>query len=261
MSKVNFKSRWTVGLGLLAILLGFMIWRVSSASPGSFFLLKFYQDHAFLREELRALGWLAPVIFIFLQALQVIISPIPGEVTGYLGGYLFGLRAGFIYSTIGLGLGTLVAFWIGRWLGAPIVARYLKGRVYERFRFLVQAEEAILVFIIYLIPGFPKDIVSYLFGISPIGAWSFAIASILGRMLGTWLLSAEDARTATGEYIQLALLIALMAAAAVPLYYHRKKIAERVRHSLRPERDRRLLKIGPEARGPSSRYGNVTESK
>ena len=260
MLKVNSKSRWAVGLGLLAVLLALIIWRVSG-SPGSFFFLKLYRDHTFLHEQLRRLGWLAPLVFIFLQALQVIISPIPGEVTGFLGGYLFGVRLGFIYSTIGLGLGTMAAFWIGRWLGTPIVARYLKGRVFERFRFLMQAEEAILVFIIYLIPGFPKDLVSYLFGMSPIGAWPFAIASILGRMPGTWLITAQGARTATGQYTQLALLIALMAAVAIPLYYHRQKILKWVRRFLRPQRDLRLPKIGREPPGWSSRDRNGTDTK
>lgn len=241
MRRVNSKFRWAIGLGLLAVLLAFIIWR-ASGSPGSFSFLKLYRDHTFLHEQLRALGWLAPVIFISLQALQVIISPIPGEVTGFLGGYLFGVRLGFIYSTIGLGIGTIAAFWIGRWLGAPIVARYLTSQVILRFRFLMEAEGAILVFIIYLIPGFPKDIVSYLFGISPIGAWPFAIASVLGRIPGTWVLTAQGSRTATGQYTQLALPTALVAAVAIPLYYHRQKILKRVRRILRPKRNRMRIR-------------------
>lgn len=261
MGKVNSKFRWAVGLGLFAILLAFAVWRIAFRSPESFFFFKLYRDHTFLHDQLRALGWLAPVIFVFLQALQVIISPIPGEVTGFLGGYLFGLRPGFIYSTIGLALGTLAAFWIGRWLGAPIVARYLTSQVIERFRFVMQAEGAILVFIIYLIPGFPKDIVSYLFGISPIGAWPFAIASILGRMPGTWLLTAQGARTATGQYTQLALLVALMAAVAIPLYYHRQKILNRVRRFLRPEQNRQRPKIYSKAPGGHSSGQKGTESE
>jgi len=53
----------------------------------------------------------APVIFIGLQALQVVVvvAPIPGEVTGILGGYLFGEWLGFLYSTIGLTLGSVAA--------------------------------------------------------------------------------------------------------------------------------------------------------
>ena len=159
------------------------------------------------------------------------ISPIPGEATGLLGGYLFGLTLGFVYSTIGFALGTMTAFWLGRWLGAPFVARYMRAHVAERFRFIVEAEGAVVAFVIYLVPGFPKDIVSYLFGISAMPAWIFALVSTLGRMPGTWVLSAQGARVATGQYVELALLTALTAAVALPLYYYRRQILSRAHRS------------------------------
>ena len=47
-------------------------------------------------------GALAPLVFTVFQILQVIFAPFPGEATGFVGGYLFGTLAGFIYSSIGL---------------------------------------------------------------------------------------------------------------------------------------------------------------
>ena len=228
---MNNKLRWAIGLGLLAVLLAITLWRVIIGSPAYFFLLRLYKDPVFLRETLQAWGWLAPAVFIVIQALQVILSPVPGEATGILGGYLFGLGLGFLYSTMGLTLGTLAAFWIGRWLGAPVVRRYVAGQVWERLGFIVEAEGAILAFIIYLFPGFPKDIVSYLFGLSPMPVWVFALVSTLGRMPGTWILSAQGSKTAAGQYIQLALLTALVVAVAIPLYYYRHRILSYIRHS------------------------------
>lgn len=221
---MSHKLRWAIGLGLLAVLLAFTIWRGALDSPAFHFLLRLYKDPAFLHDTLKAWGWLAPAVFILMQALQVIISPIPGEATGILGGYLFGLALGFVYSTVGLTIGTMVAFWIGRWVGAPFVRRLVTDHVWERLGFIIEAEGAILAFIIYLIPGFPKDIVSYLFGISPMPVWVFALVSTLGRMPGTWILSAQGAKTAAGQYIQLALLTALAAAVAIPFYYYRHQI-------------------------------------
>ena len=145
-----------MGLGLLAVLVAFAVWRYVLGAPAFLFVLRLYKDHAFPHEQLRALGWLAPVAFILLQASQVVISPIPGEATGFLGGYLFGLTLGFVYSNIGLTLGTMAAFWIGRWLGAPVVARYVTNHVARPFGFIVGAEGAILAFVIYLIPGFRR---------------------------------------------------------------------------------------------------------
>lgn len=236
---MNSKLRWTIGLGLAAVLLAFAVWRVALGSPAWLALLRLYKDHAFLHERLRALGWLAPVAFILIQAAQVVIAPIPGEVTGFLGGYLFGLTPGFVYSMVGLALGTMAAFGIGRWLGAPVVARYVRAEIVERFGFIIEAEGAILAFVIYLTPGFPKDIVSYLFGMSPMPAWIFGLVSTLGRVPGTWVLTTQGARTATGQYVELALLTALVAAIAIPLCYYRHQILNRVRRSARTGRGRR----------------------
>ncbi len=224
MGKLSNKLRWVIGLGLLAILLGLTIWRVALGSPAYLFLLRLHKDPVYLQETLRSWGWLAPAVFIAIQALQVLLSPVPGEATGILGGFLFGLGLGFVYSTVGLTLGTMAAFWVGRWVGARFVRRYVADHVWERLGFIVEAEGAILAFVIYLIPGFPKDIVSYLFGISPMPAWVFALVSTLGRLPGTWVLSAQGSKTAAGQYVQLALLTALVAAVAIPLYYYRHRI-------------------------------------
>jgi uncharacterized membrane protein YdjX (TVP38/TMEM64 family) len=56
--------------------------------------------------------------------LQVIIAPIPGELTGILGGYLFGEWVGLFYSTIGQTVGSVAAFGVGRWLGAHYVSEW-----------------------------------------------------------------------------------------------------------------------------------------
>jgi uncharacterized membrane protein YdjX (TVP38/TMEM64 family) len=188
------------------------------------FLLRLSHDEVLLRQTLQEWGVLGPVIFIVFQAFQVLLSPIPGEATGFLGGYLFGLWPGFIYSTIGLTLGSVAAFGVGRWLGIHFVQNLVRKEHWDRMGFIVEAEGAIFCFIIYLIPGFPKDIVCYLFGISPMPLWVFALVSGLGRMPGTWVLSAQGASTATGHYWQAILLTAVVAAIGLPLYYYRHQI-------------------------------------
>jgi len=95
--------------------------------------------------------------------------------------------------------------------------------------FIVEAEGAILSFIIYLIPGLPKDMVCYLFGMSPMPLFVFALVSTLGRIPGTWVLSAQGAHTAAGNYLEVILLTAVVLAVALPLYFYRDRIIEWVR--------------------------------
>ena len=90
--------------------------------------------------------------------------------------------------------------------------------------FIVEAEGAILCFIIYLIPGLPKDMACYLFGMSPLPLWVFTLVSTLGRIPGTWVLSAQGAQTAAGNYLHVILLTAIVVAVALPLYSYRNRI-------------------------------------
>ena len=227
--------RWGIGAGLTAFIVGYCVWLVATDAPAYQFLVRLYVDKHFLKQTLREWGILAPVIFIALQALQVILSPIPGEATGFLGGYLFGEWLGLLYSTIGLTLGSLVSFGVGRMLGAHYVRGVVSQETWDKLGFIIEAEGAILCFIIYLIPGLPKDIVCYLFGISPMPFWVFAVTSTLGRIPGTWVLSAQGAQTASGNYLRVILLTAIAVTVVLPLYYYRNRIVQWFRERARAD--------------------------
>jgi uncharacterized membrane protein YdjX (TVP38/TMEM64 family) len=239
MGRLNARVWWAIGLALCALFIGYGVWLWWTNAPAYQFLDRLYRDNHFLKRTLREWGVLAPVVFILLQALQVILSPIPGEATGILGGYLFGQWLGLLYSTIGLTLGSFGAFSIGRWLGAHYVRNLVSTETWNRLGFIVEAEGAVLCFIIYLIPGLPKDIVCYLFGISPMPLWVFALVSGLGRIPGTWVLSAQGAHTAAGDYRQAIMVTAVAVAVALPLYYYRHRIMVWIhgRSATRNERD------------------------
>ncbi|HXJ82088.1 MAG TPA: TVP38/TMEM64 family protein [Candidatus Methylomirabilis sp.] len=224
MGQLIKKYRWAIGGVITVALVGYCVWLVYSDAPSYRFLVRLYVDKKFLKQTLRQWGILAPVLFMLLQALQVIISPIPGEATGFLGGYLFGEWLGLVYSTIGLTFGSVVSFWIGRWLGERYVRKLVSKEMWDKLGFIVEAEGVILCFIIYAIPGLPKDIICYLFGISPMPMWVFAVVSGLGRIPGTWVLSAQGAHVETGNYLQVILISAGCAAVALPLYYYRHRI-------------------------------------
>jgi uncharacterized membrane protein YdjX (TVP38/TMEM64 family) len=224
MRRLSARAWWAIGVALCALFAGYGVWLWWTNAPAYQFLDRLYRDNHFLKRTLREWGVLAPVVFILLQALQVILSPIPGEATGILGGYLFGQWLGLLYSTIGLTMGSLGAFAIGRWLGAHYVRNLVSTETWNRLGFIVEAEGAVLCFIIYLIPGLPKDIVCYLFGISPMPLWVFALVSGLGRIPGTWVLSAQGAHTAAGDYRQAIMVTAMAVAVALPLYYYRQRI-------------------------------------
>ena len=227
--KFVYQYRWPFVAGVSLLILGYCAWLVATDAPAYRSLNRLFVDKHFLKQTLRQWGTLAPVIFIALQALQVVIAPIPGDITGILGGYLFGEWLGFIYSTIGLTLGTVASFGVGRWLGAHYVRRLVSQEAWEKLGFIVEAEGALACFIIYLIPGAPKDLACYLFGLSPMPFRMFAVISTIGRAPGTWVLSAQGSHTAAGNYFEVVLITALALAVALPLYYYRDRIIAALR--------------------------------
>jgi uncharacterized membrane protein YdjX (TVP38/TMEM64 family) len=149
-----------------------------------------------MTEFLNSLGPFSFIGFILIQAFQVVISPIPGEVTGFMGGFLYGTFLGIILSTIGLTLGSWAAFSLARMFGRPFVEKFIKKETVDRYDYLLYHKGAFLVFLLFLIPGFPKDYLCYILGLGHLGTQEFLLISTVGRFLGTVLL------TLGGDYIR-----------------------------------------------------------
>jgi uncharacterized membrane protein YdjX (TVP38/TMEM64 family) len=128
-------------------------------------------------------------IFIGLQALQVVFAPIPGEVTGFAGGIIFGTFWGIVYSTIGLTLGSWIAFTLAKVLGRPLVESVVSPETIQKYDYVMKHKGLFLALLLFMIPGFPKDYLCYLLGLGHMGHGAFLIVVIFGRLLGTSLLT------------------------------------------------------------------------
>jgi len=131
----------------------------------------------------------AAFIFIGLQALQVVAAPVPGEVTGFVGGVFFGAARGILYSTIGLAFGSWLAFLLARVAGRPLVEMFVNPGTLDHYDYVMKHKGMFLAFLMFLIPGFPKDILCYLLGLGHMRQRDFLIVSTSGRLLGTTLLT------------------------------------------------------------------------
>ncbi|MFZ5762667.1 MAG: TVP38/TMEM64 family protein [Thermodesulfobacteriota bacterium] len=179
-----------------------------------------------LREAILAHGSLAPILYIGLQILQVVLAPIPGEASGALGGYLFGGWAAFLYSTIGLSIGSWLAFAIGRLLSDLVRKQLERAKIYQRFNHLVAKGDFVVPFVLFIIPGFPKDSLSYLLGLSHMPLPAFLFVAIVGRLPGTLLLSYQGAELQSGNYLRLAILLLVAVAMTLPCYLFRHRILD-----------------------------------
>jgi len=190
----------------------------SVLGPAGENLGKFYTRRRRLARFLRSLGPYSAAVFMLLQALQVVISPIPGELTGVVGGYVYGVNFGFLFSTLGLTLGSWIAFELANIFGRPLVERFVTKKILDKFHFLTTNAGAIISFLLFIIPGFPKDYLCYILGLTGMNLTTFLIVSTLGRMPGTYLLTIQGASIGRGEY-NTAIVIAAISGAIVFIAY------------------------------------------
>ena len=192
----------------------------------------YYYDIFTDREQIKAFvtsfGTGAPVVFILIQILQVLLAPFPGEATGFIGGFLFGATKGFLYSSIGLTVGSLINFTIGRFLGKRFVRKLIPPAQLERMDNLVKHQGVIVLFALFIFPGFPKDYLCLFLGLSAIPLKIFIILTTIGRMPGTLMLSLQGSYIFEQSYGWFALIASVCLVLIFLAYRYREGLYRRI---------------------------------
>jgi uncharacterized membrane protein YdjX (TVP38/TMEM64 family) len=218
------KHRWGLLLASALLLAGIVF--EDTLRQGLTYLYGFLSDRERVSALIRFFGPAAPLVFMLLQILQVILAPIPGEMTGFLGGYLFGFVKGFVYSTVALGLGSMINFGIGRVLGERYVRRWISAEKFTRYDSLLRQKGLLVVFSLFLIPGFPKDWLCLLLGLSTLPLRVFVFLATVGRMPGTLLLSLQGHYLFEQNYLLLGVLLVLSLVVVLLAFYYRDHLYE-----------------------------------
>lgn len=145
--------------------------------------LEIMRDEGSLQEYLKRAGVWMSVLFITLQFLQVVILPIPSTVTVVAGSALFGPLMGSIYSLIGIVIGSLTAFLIGRYAGYRVVAWLVGKDTLDKWLKKVKGKDKLLLSAMFLLPVFPDDVLCFVAGLSSMSLWFFFAVILLSRVL------------------------------------------------------------------------------
>lgn len=187
-------------------------------------LISFFLDIDRMTAFIASLGHWGFAGFVLLQAAQVAVAPIPGEATGILGGFFFGPYLGVLLSTAGLTLGSTVAFILSKKYGRPLVDRFVDPNVIARFDFLLHHKGALLVFILFLLPGFPKDYFCYILGLGHLTLKEFLLISATGRFFGTVLLTVGGSLLRSKSYVGFSILVGVAILVVIVVYVFKDKI-------------------------------------
>ena len=157
---------------LLAVLVTWFVWSwLSSFSQEGF------------RDYIRYFGVWGWLVLLFLQFLQVFIALIPGELLESAAGYAFGPFAGTVICYLGVAAASSLVFLLTRRFGVRLVEIFISREKISELRFLnTERKRNALVFLLFFIPGTPKDLLTYFVGLTDMRLGQFLAISLAARI-------------------------------------------------------------------------------
>lgn len=207
-------AQWLL-VGTALILVIALLW----IGPQAWQLL---QDEQALEAWVVELGWLGPVALVALNAIQIVVAPIPGYVVQAAAGFLFGPIWGGLWGSTGLLLGATVAFWLARFYGRPLVARLIGEERLARWEHVTHSSST-LVWIILLL-GPVGDIPYFLAGLARVSFVKIFVITLAIRVPSTFVVAAAGAGVMLLTWWQIALVIAALSALVLVFFRYQEQI-------------------------------------
>lgn len=173
-------------------------------------LTTFLSDRQKITTAIQSFGIFAPLVYILLQATQTVIAPIPGQVTGFVGGFLFGWW-GILWTVIGSAIGFFIVFSLSRKFGRPLIEKIIKKEHLDRFDFVAGKKAPLILFLIFLLPGFPDDIVCYVAGLTEVPIKQLMLLIVLGRLPSVIMTNIFGDSVGNGDFLPLFIISTIAA--------------------------------------------------
>lgn len=146
-------------------------------------LLNFFKDTERFRLWLESFGSKGKIVFVLIRAIQTVVKFIPAEPLEIGSGYAFGIYGGLFYCMLGTLTGSLIIIILTKIFGIKIVNIFVSPDKINSLQFLQNKSKlSLLLFVIYLIPGTPKDIITYLIGLTDYSICKFLLLTSFARI-------------------------------------------------------------------------------
>ena len=151
-------------------------------------------------------------VYLLLQVIQILIPVIPGQALQLAAGYMYYFFAGLGLTLLGIALGTVVSFTLARVLGHDAMVLIFGAEKMNEYVIHLNSKRAYMViFLLYLMPGFPKDFICFAAGVSEIRLIPFLVLSLIGRTPALTLSLLIGKMTRIGSYTG-AIIVCVIAA-------------------------------------------------
>ena len=179
-------------------------------------MVKHAKDPEAFRTWIDSMGIWGRIAFIGMNILQVLVAVIPGGPLEVAGGYAFGHFEAMILCTIGMGIGSALVFLLVRYFGYKLVEAFFPVEKINELKFLKSTKSRdILILLLFLIPGTPKDLVAYFCGLTEIKFSTFILIATFARIPGIWGSTAGGSAMGDKSYVAALIIMAIVFACTV----------------------------------------------
>jgi len=174
-------------------------------------------------------AWGAVAVWVFLgvQFLQVVVAPIPGQLVGMVGGFVFGFWRGLALNVVGNAIGSLAAMLLTRFFGEQVMRPFVPRSIQERFDAAMHRGGLGNFFMLFLLPGTPKDAICFMAGLTRFPVWKLLMVNTLGRLPGLIVLTFTGAAI-DGNMLAVKLVFGLGLLLALIAWFFDEEIKERL---------------------------------
>lgn len=165
-----------------------------------------------LRAWLAGYGAAAGTVYFLVQLLGVIVAPIPSNIATAAGALVLGFWPGFLLGMAAVIVGSVLVFVLAKRLGEPFVRRFVDQRTFSKYMPIIEKKRDVFLFLAFLLPFFPDDLLCILAGLSGMGTLRFSIIALLTRPWGHVVASAVGSGAIVMPLWGWALIICLAAA-------------------------------------------------
>lgn len=167
-------------------------------------------------DRVQTAGPAGALILLATQFLQVVVAFIPGEMVQIAAGMIYGPWIGAAIILAGGFVSSMFVFWLVRKFGAPFVQQMVSGRFIDRFkRFERTGRMNTLVFILFLIPGLPKDVFTYLVPLTNMDMRTFLVLTTIARIPGVVVSTYAASGFMEGRIVESVIIFLITAAVAL----------------------------------------------
>jgi len=145
-------------------------------------LLYTEEGRAVISDTVKSYGKFAPIIVVFIEVLQIVAAFIPGAPVDIMSGVLFGGFLGMALCLTGALIGTVIVYYLVRKFGKPLVFKFFPEEKFNAVKILNDDKKlTFTIFLLFLIPGTPKDFLTYIAGLTKINPYKFFAISLIAR--------------------------------------------------------------------------------